>query len=212
MSLTLSETERAERKPIEAGSHRAVLYSLVDLGTQKSNWDDKEKWQPKVRLTFELPDLTDEFEVVENGKTTKVEKPLVISTEKTRSLGQKSSLRQLLESWRGQAFTSAELKEFSLKNLLGKSALVNIVHKVSAQGRTYAAITAVSKLPKGMKPAKPFNEPVYYEIEEGEGGAFSHLPEWLQEKIRAAKEFNKSKPVAVAAGQDNDEDTDSVPF
>jgi len=212
VSLTLSETERAERKPIEAGSHRAVLYSLVDLGTQKSNWDDKEKWQAKVRLTFELPDLTDEFEVVENGKTTKVEKPLVVSTEKTRSLGQKSSLRQLLESWRGQAFTSAELKEFSLKNLLGKSALVNIVHKVSAQGRTYAAITAVSRLPKGMKAAKPFNEPVYYEIEEGESGAFSYLPEWLQEKIRAAKEFNKAKPVAVTASQDSDEDTDSVPF
>ena len=93
MSLTLSETDRAERKPIEAGSHRAVLIQLVDLGTQKSNWDDKEKWQAKVRMTFELTDLTDEFEVVENGKTTKVEKPLVVSTEKTRSLGQKSLLR-----------------------------------------------------------------------------------------------------------------------
>ena len=216
MSLTLSETDRAEKKPIEAGSHRAVLYSLVDLGTQKSNWDDKEKWQAKVRLTFELPDLTDEFEVVENGKTTKVEKPLVVSTEKTRSLGQKSSLRQLLESWRGQAFTSAELKEFSLKNLLGKSALINVIHKTSNQGRTYAAITGVSKLPKGMKPAKPFNEPVYYEIEEGEKGAFSHLPEWLQEKIRASKEFAEGKPAkaAVAAGDDDIDETDPdrVPF
>ena len=126
MSLTISEETRSERKPVEAGSHRAVLYSLVDLGTQRSEWEGKEKWQAKVRLTFELPDLTDEFEVVENGKTTKVEKPLVISTEKTRSLGEKSSLRQLLETWRGQAFTAAELKNFSLKNLLGKPALISV--------------------------------------------------------------------------------------
>jgi len=209
MSLTISETERTERKPIEAGSHRATLYSLVDLGTQRSEWDGKEKWQAKVRLTFELPDLTDEFEVVENGKTTKVEKPLVISTEKTRSLGEKSSLRALLESWRGQSFTSAELKNFSLKNLLGKAALISVVHKTSSAGRTYAAITAVSKLPKGMKAAKAFNDPLYYEIEEGESGAFTHLPAWLQDKIRAAKEFAGAK----GAPLDNDEASDDgVPF
>ncbi|NDG03625.1 MAG: hypothetical protein EB119_10655 [Synechococcaceae bacterium WBB_34_004] len=212
MSLTLSETERAERKPIEAGSHRAVLYSVVEIGTHKNVFADQEKWQRKGRFTFECSDLTSEFEVVENGKTTKVEKPLVISTEQTLSLGEKSNLRKLLEGWRGQAFTSAELKEFSLKNLLGKPALINVVHKMSKQGRTYAAITSISKLPRGMKAPKPFNEPIYYEIEEGEGGAFSHLPEWLQEKIRASKEFAEAKPAKAAAIQDNDEDTDSVPF
>ena len=211
MSLTISEETRSERKPVEAGSHRAVLYSLVDLGTQRSEWEGKEKWQAKVRLTFELPDLTDEFEVVENGKTTKVEKPLVISTEKTRSLGEKSSLRQLLETWRGQAFTAAELKNFSLKNLLGKPALISVTHKTSAAGRTYAAITSVSKLPKGMKAAKAFNEPVYYEIEEGEGGAFSILPQWLQDKIRNAKEFSKAKPATAAVTSDEASD-DGVPF
>lgn len=211
MSLTISEETRSERKPIEAGSHRATLYSLVDLGTQRSEWEGKEKWQAKVRLTFELPDLTDEFEVVENGKTTKVEKPLVISTEKTRSLGEKSSLRQLLESWRGQAFTAAELKNFSLKNLLGKPALISVTHKTSAAGRTYAAITSVSKLPKGMKAAKAFNEPLYYEIEEGESGAFTHLPAWLQDKIRAAKEFAQAKPSTAAVANDEADDN-GVPF
>lgn len=210
MSLTITEDTKTERKPVEAGTHRATLISLVDMGTQRSEWEGKEKWQPKVRLTFELPDITDEFEVTENGKTAKVEKPLVISTEKTRSLGEKSSLRQLLENWRGQAFTSAELKNFSLKQLLGKPALVSVFHKTSAAGRTYAAITSVSKLAKGMKAAKPFNEPLYYEIEEGEGGAFSHLPSWLQEKIRASKEF--SKPTAKAAADSEEAEDTGVPF
>ena len=216
MSLTLSETERVERKPIEAGNHRAVLYSVVELGTHKNIYDEREKWRRMARFTFECSDLIDDFEVVENGKTTKVEKPLVISTEQTLSLGEKSNLRKLLEGWRGQAFTSAELKQFNLKNLLGKSALINVIHKTSKQGRTYAAITNISKLPKGMKAGKPFNEPIYYEIEEGEGGAFSHLPEWLQEKIRASKEFAEAKPAKAAVTADDDDidetDPDRVPF
>ncbi len=77
MALTLSESAKQERKLPEAGATVGMLYSLVDLGTQKTNWDNEEKWSPKVRLTFELPDQTDEFEVVENGKTTKVS-PLAI--------------------------------------------------------------------------------------------------------------------------------------
>jgi hypothetical protein len=210
MSLTISETDKPERKPIEAGSHRAVLYSIVDLGHQKSEWEGKEKISPKVRLTFELSDVIDEFEVVENGTTTKVEKPLVVSCEKTRSLGPKSSLRALLEQWRGQAFTSAELKKFCLKTLLHKPALLNIKTAVSAAGRTYSQIAGIGKLPKGMKPAKPFNEPIHYEIEEGEGGAFSLLPDWLQDKIRRSQEFEA--PVARVAVAADDADDDRVPF
>ena len=56
MALTLSESAKQERKLPEAGATVGVLYSLVDLGHQKTNWDNQEKWSPKVRLTFELPD------------------------------------------------------------------------------------------------------------------------------------------------------------
>jgi hypothetical protein len=113
MALTLSESAKQERKLPEAGATVGMLYSLVDLGTQETNWDGEKKYTPKVRLTFELPDQTDEFEVEENGKRTKVSKPMVVSIEQTRSLGEKASLRKLLEQWRGQTFTAAELKAFS---------------------------------------------------------------------------------------------------
>jgi hypothetical protein len=68
MALTLSESAKQERKLPEAGATVGMLYSLVDLGTQETNWDGEKKYTPKVRLTFELPDQTDEFEVEENGK------------------------------------------------------------------------------------------------------------------------------------------------
>jgi len=213
MALTLSESAKQERKLPEAGATVGVLYSLVDLGHQKTNWDNQEKWTPKVRLTFELPDQTDEFEVEENGKRTTVQKPMVVSIEQTRSLGEKASLRKLLEQWRGQTFTSKELQAFSLKNLLGKPAMLTLIHKTSQQGRQYCAIAGASKLPKGMKaPATTTNDQLYYEIEQGEAGQFSDMPEWLQEKIRASKEFATAAGKSTATKVELDADGNQVPF
>jgi len=213
MALTISESAKMERKLPEAGATVGVLYSLVDLGHQKTNWDNQEKWTPKVRLTFELPDQTDEFEVEEKGKVTKVEKPMVVSIEQTRSLGEKASLRKLLEQWRGQTFTSKELQAFSLKNLLGKPAMLTLIHKTSQQGRQYCAIAGASKLPKGMKaPATTTNDQLYYEIEQGEAGQFNDMPDWLQEKIRASKEFATAAGKSTAIKAEVDADGNAMPF
>jgi hypothetical protein len=213
MALTISESQKMERKLPEAGATVGVLYSLVDLGHQETNFDNQKKWTPKVRLTFELPDQTDEFEVVENGKTTKVSKPMVVSIEQTRSLGEKASLRKLLEQWRGQTFTSKELQAFSLKNLLGKPAMLTLIHKTSQQGRQYCAIAGASKLPKGMKaPATTTNDQLYYEIEDGEAGQFNEMPDWLQEKIRASKEFATAAGKSTATKVELDADGNAMPF
>jgi hypothetical protein len=213
MALTISESAKQERKLPEAGATVGVLYSLVDLGHQKTNWDNQEKWTPKVRLTFELPDQTDEYEVEENGKRTTVQKPMVVSIEQTRSLGEKASLRKLLEQWRGQTFTSKELQAFSLKNLLGKPAMLTLIHKTSQQGRQYCAIAGASKLPKGMKaPATTTNDQLYYEIEQGEAGQFNDMPDWLQEKIRASKEFAAAAGKSTATKVELDADGNAMPF
>lgn len=213
MSLTLSEASKnTERQLPEAGATTGVLFSLVDLGTQKVTWDGEEKWTPKLRLAFELPDQVLEGEVTESGKTTKVTKPMVVSIELTRSLGERATLRKLLEQWRGAAFTSKELASFSLKNLLGKACLLTLVHKTSQAGRQYCAIQGMAKLPKGMKaPTTTQNGQVFYEIEQGTGGQFSELPEWLQEKIRSSKELAggaSSAPQTKAV----DGDGNAMPF
>ena len=213
MALTLSETSKnTERQLPEAGATTGVLFSLVDLGTQKVTWDGEEKWTPKLRLAFELPDQVVEGEVTENGKTTKVTKPMVVSIELTRSLGERATLRKLLEQWRGQAFTSKELASFSLKNLLGKACLLTLVHKTSQAGRQYCAIQGMAKLPKGMKaPTTTQNGQVFYEIEQGTGGQFNELPEWLQEKIRASKELAGGASSAPQVGA-VDGDGNAMPF
>jgi hypothetical protein len=214
MSLTLSESAKAtERQLPEAGTTMGVLVQLIDLGCQKTNWDGEEKWSPKVRLTFELPDQVIEGEVVENGKTTKVTKPMMVSLELTRSLGERATLRKHLESWRGAAFTSKELASFSLKNLLGKAALLTLMHKTSQAGRQYCAINAISKLPKGMTaPKESVNSHVFYEIENGQNEVFAALPEWLQDKVRASKEFQMAAGKPTASKAELDADGNQVPF
>ena len=48
MSLTITEEDRPQRELIEAGNHRAVLYSQVDMGHLPNQFDDKQKEQHKV--------------------------------------------------------------------------------------------------------------------------------------------------------------------
>jgi hypothetical protein len=154
-----------------------------------------------------------EGEVVENGKTTKVTKPMMVSLELTRSLGERATLRKHLESWRGAAFTSKELASFSLKNLLGKAALLTLMHKTSQAGRQYCAINAISKLPKGMTaPKESVNSHVFYEIENGQNEVFAALPEWLQDKVRASKEFQMAAGKPTASKAELDADGNQVPF
>jgi len=214
MALTLSETAKnTERQLPEAGATVGVLFSEVDLGTQKVTWDGEEKWTPKIRLAFELPEQVIEGDVTENGKTIKVTKPMVVSIELTRSLGERATLRKHLETWRGQAFTSKELASFNLRNLLGKACLLTLVHKTSQAGRNYCAIQGIAKLPKSMKaPAKTENAHVFYEIEQGEGGQFRELPEWLQDKIRSSKEFSGASSAPQGRVGDVDGDGNQVPF
>ena len=190
-----------------------VLVQLIDMGLQETNWDGEKKMSPKVRLTFELPDQVIEGEVVENGKTTKVTKPMMVSLELTRSLGERATLRKHLESWRGAAFTSKELASFSLKNLLGKAALLTLMHKTSQAGRQYCAINAISKLPKGMTaPKESVSAQVFYEIENGQNEVFAALPEWLQDKVRASKEFQMAAGKPTSSKAELDADGNQVPF
>jgi len=216
MSLTISATEsnNKERQLPEAGATIGVCFSIVDKGNQKTNWDGQEKYMPKVRLAFELPEQTIEGEVTENGKTTKVTKPMVVSMELTRSLGERATLRKHLETWRGQAFTSKELASFNLKNLLGKAAMLTLVNKTSQAGREYCSIQGLAKLPKSVKaPTTTENKQVFYEIEEGTGGAFSELPEWLQKSILESKELSgaASAPQGKAV-EHKDENGNVMPF
>lgn len=123
--------------PAPDGPHNAVCCDLINLGLQKSEWQGKVKEQHKIRILWEIEDVDAQ------GKR------FVVGRTFTKSLHENSSLRAFLESWRGRAFTEAELAGFNLTNLLGIPAFLQIKH-VDKNGKTYANVDTIMRVPKGM--------------------------------------------------------------
>src|SRR4029077_1201343 len=134
-----------------AGAHPARCIHVIDEGTQRDEFKGKPKLIRKVRINWELPNEKAIFDE-DRG-----EESFMVGAEYTLSLNVRANLRQVLESWRGKDFSEEELKGFDMKVLLGKACLVNVVHRKSTRnpGRTYAQVTSVVPLPKGMSCPKP---------------------------------------------------------
>lgn len=76
-----------------------------------------------------------------------------------------------------------------------------------------SAVTAIPKTNPPMVCPAQENPPLVYDIDEGTGGKFSQLPEWLQKKIMASDEMkNPDAKPAASGGGDPEEDDSDIPF
>ncbi len=137
MPIIVSAGNRHTFKPAPAGVHQAVCVDVVDMGLMEVTWLGVTKKKPKLRVVWQIEEL------MEDGK------PFIVQKRYTASLHEKAGLRKDLESWRGRAFTDAELDEFDVEKLLGVNCLLNVVHVVR-EGQTYANVSAVMPIQKGM--------------------------------------------------------------
>ena len=128
--------------PAPAGVHSAVCVDVVDMGMLKVAFGGKEKSQHKIRIVWQIE------EVMETGF------PYIVQRRYTLSLHEKASLRKDLESWRGKAFTAQELEGFDVENLIGVPCMLNVIHEEKESG-TFANVTSIMRLAKGMQPLKP---------------------------------------------------------
>lgn len=198
MSLTASAPEGGDFELTPAGTHVATCYLLADIGLQKSSFNGEEKIQRKVVLTFELPN-----ELMEDGR------PFAISAYWTNSLSENANLRKNLQAWRGKAFTDDELKGFDLRNVLGKPCMIGVQHEEN-NGKTYANISSISPLVKGMAAPEAINEIVAYDMDQHDDIVFQKLPKWIQEKITNAEEsYRGNESENPAPAEDFDDD---IPF
>ncbi len=123
--------------PAPAGTHQAVCVDVIDKGVLEVTYAGKTKKQHKVSLAWQIEELRDD------GKR------FLVYKRYTLSLNEKATLRHDLESWRGRPFTDAELEGFDVETVIGANCLISVQHK-QVQDRTYANVTAVMALPKGM--------------------------------------------------------------
>lgn len=196
MAITVRETSGPQVPP---GTHVAVCFRIVDLGTQPDSGFGEKK---KVCIFFELP----HERITIDGK----EKPMGISRFYTASLSKKASLRKDLVSWRGREFTKEELEGFELKNILGKPCQISVVENESHK----SVIDAVVAIPKGMQVPPAFNPLVEYSIEEGRNQVYKSLPEWVQKACDDCLEWNTEAPPErkITDADVPEQPQDDVPF
>lgn len=167
--------------PPPAGTHLAVCYRLIDLGTQMQEYQGQTKTLRKIMLSWELPD-----ERMEDGR------PFTISQRYTYSSHEKATLRQHLEAWRGMRFKDSDFGPggFDIKNILGKACLLSIVY-TEKDGKSYANISSLSKLPKGMTASTPENPVVYLTLDPSEfkRDVFDGLSDGIKGVIKKSPEF-----------------------
>ena len=198
MSLTIQATSAPAREfeIAPAGNHVAICYAMVDLGQQHVVFNNEEKWQRKVYIGWELSN-----EQMADGR------PFMVSRQFTMSLHEKSTLRAVLESWRGRPFTDDELMGFDLKNILGKPCMVNVVHATGNNGRTYANVKSIATMPKGMPVPEQINPTMLFEF--GDQGfdedKYIALPQWLQTKISESKDYQMLSGSTPAVDEWNDD-------
>lgn len=197
MALIAVATGGSEFKQVPAGMYTARCFRVIDLGTQKTQWQGKEKWSRKVLIQWELHGEDDEG----NSLVTDEGKPMSVSKRYTLSLGENAQLRADLKSWRGRDFTLEELNGFDVKNILGAWCMVNVAHDTK-DGKTYTNVASVTPVPKALRATLPegVNEAVLFDVSDPDMTVLAKLSDKLQETIRACKEWQKV-PVNQAASE-----------
>jgi hypothetical protein len=132
--------------PAPAGVHQAVCVDVIDKGLQDvpgfNGGPAKKKHM--ISIAWQINERR------QDGKR------FVIYRRYALSLNEKASLRKDLESWRGRPFTHDEEMGFDLDNLLGVNCLLNVQH-TARDGRTYANVSSVMPLMRGMAKLYPLD-------------------------------------------------------
>lgn len=190
-----------EQAPI--GTHVARCIKIIDIGTQKSEYQGKVNIRRQVIIGWELPN-----ELMTDGEY--AGKPFAVSRFYTASLSEKANLRADLESWRGRAFTKEELGGFSARKILGASCMLSLIQNDKGKVK----ISGVMALPKGTPVPEQVNPSVYFSLDEFDQKTFDSLSDGYKRLIQVSPEYQhiiNPDPSQRRSGRIEDMD-DDIPF
>ena len=195
-----------EKAPV--GNHIAVCVAIVDMGTQKSDYQGQARWARRAYFAWEL--------VNEPNSAYKSGRNHVIGIDLNVSLNEKAKLRKFIEARVGKAIP--EGVEYDISQELGKPCMLNVVDN----GKGYPNVDNVSGIPKGFTVAKPFFEPFLFSLDDVENGNVPTFPDWLPwlygeklaDVVAQCRELCPPKTGAIAGGgeYDNHEETGDIPY
>ena len=207
-----------EFKAVPAGLHLARCYRIIDLGTQRSEFDGQEKYQRKIMIGWELHGKDEEG----NELVTERGDPMAIFKNYTLSWNDKATLRVDLQSWRGKPFTEAEMRRFDISTVLGAWCMLTVIPRPGKNGKIYSNVKGVSPvasiikqagLPPAINPNQLFRlaEPdfeLYDTFGKGLKAMIEASPEW--QALQARKGAQKADKAAAGGAFDDMED--DLPF
>lgn len=197
--MFISEGNTTERtfKLVPTGSHLAICYGIVDLGTQSYVYQGEQKANKMLRLLFELhgEDAEGQPLTLDDGR------PLSISQRYTKSLHENSKLRQHIVSWRGgKDLTPEELGQmpgktgYNIRGLIGKHCMLTIKHSIKAD-KTWANIDTITQVPAVIRKLglpDMVNSEIYFSFDEFSMDHFNKVSQGLQKVIMLSPEYQRA--------------------
>lgn len=204
MPLVVPKDEGGSYERCPEGNHVAVCCTIIDLGTHAESYEGQpEKMRRKVRIVWEIAE-----ERQSDGK------PFRMSKTYNLSMNEKATFRKDLESWRGQKFTAEELGRWEIRRLLSVGCMLNVIHAESQNGKTYANVAGIARLPKGMQ-SPPTTEPhMFFSLEPDEFRIeiFQALSDKTKDEIRDSPEWRELAASVDESGKPKFNEQDEVPF
>lgn len=201
----IQESTGGDFKPTPEGQHVMVCSRVIDLGTQRSEFNGEVKHSRKVLIVWELPN-----ERTDDGK------PLIHSEKFTWSFHEKANLRKTLEAWRGRKFKDEDFSGppngFHIKNVIGVPCYGQIVHDQGNNGKTYANLSSLMAFPgKRDEWPKVEGEQLFFDLDSYDEATFGKLSDYWQGVIKQSPEWGD----AQSGGQKEERERvydDEIPF
>jgi hypothetical protein len=177
----------AEKVYPEPGTSIAILFGVIDWGTQTDSYGTRRK----VELLWELPEQIHEFA---DGA-----KPIIVDRKFGATIGKNSGLREAIE---GMLSITIEEDEYELETLIGTVCNLNLVIEPSGEYKN-TVIKGYSPLGKSdqKRKFKNHNEYIVIDLDNFDAEAFKTLPDWKQKEIAKSPEYKEAAnalPVAKA--------------
>ena len=172
-------------EPAPAGTQKAILNRIVDMGTQETEFAGVSSTKRQVVFGFEIEGLK-----TANGN------PVAISKTMTFSLNSKATLNQYAEALLNRAITDTDRygkERLDAAVLLGKGCLLSITHAPKPDGGVSARVTGIIALPSGTKVGKPVNAPEILSLTEGafDPAVYDKQPSWIKDKVSRSPEYRE---------------------
>ena len=215
MGLIAKDSGGGSFTPVAPGMHLARCYRIVDMGTQKTDFQGQVKHLQKVMLQFEVHGEDEDGKPLVTAKG----EPMSISKNFTLSLAEKATLRLDLQAWRGRPFTADELRGFELKNVLGVWAMITAARALGKNGKEFTNIVSINPVPVTIKRAglpEGFNKLSSFDIDKPDMELFETFGNGLREKISSSPEWRArhQPPVSMpsSSGTGFDDMDSDIPF